>query len=299
MAVAAMTETNNRKVLYLTESTFNFSQINPSSTLVDKYKPDLPPGVYHTSLGDLAIDEIIQVAVQFDSVEFEPKGFDPSSTIYKETISLYRFLSGKINGVGDIEQFTEHPLINSRSGNSMLWVFGCSHSHGVGLRPTEKNYGQHLAEELELPVNLITKPGSSLYWSYRHLFNSDIKENDIVIWQLTTPGRVSKFNGKHVQEIVLNNSTDRKLVDSITHEQLYFNQLSLLNTGVRYLRKVGCRFVIISISDFCAGYDYVSEYIKYPEYCSNFGLHLDYGTDKIHAGPLSHKAIAQRLLTRV
>jgi len=37
----------------------------------------------------------------------------------------------------------------------------------------------------------------------------------------------------------------------------------------------------------------------YPEYCSNYDLRLDYGTDGIHAGPLNHQAIAQRLLDHI
>ena len=102
-----------------------------------------------------------------------------------------------------------------------------------------------------------------------------------------------------VKEIVLNGSTDRNLINYITNEQLYFTQLNLLNTGVKFLQKIGCRVIITDLYNFGANYEYVSEYCKYPEYCSSHGLNLDYGTDGSHAGPLSHKAIAQRLLNRV
>ena len=89
------------------------------------------------------------------------------------------------------------------------------------------------------------------------------------------------------------------MIDSISDEQLYFTQISLLNTGVKFLRSLNCKFVITSVSDFGSHHDYVSEYIKYPEYRSNYGLHLDFGTDGVHAGPLSHKALAQRLLDHI
>jgi hypothetical protein len=131
------------------------------------------------------------------------------------------------------------------------------------------------------------------------LFNAPIESQDTVVWQLTTPNRVSKFNGDIVQEIVLSSSRDRKLVDSITEEQLFFNQISLLNTGVRFLRLIGCKFLLTSINDVGSMYKYILEYIKYPEYCPSYGMNIDKGTDGLHVGPLSHQAIAQRLMNHV
>ena len=289
---------NNRRTLYLTESTFDFFQVNPESKLISKYEENLQPGDYHTSLGDLSVDQIIKLSRQFDCIQFESQGFDTTSTVYKESLTLFRYLTTNTTSTThEIEEFTDHSQIKNRPDQPVLWVFGCSHSHGVGLRPGELRYGEWLAQHLDLPLKLITKPGSSLNWSHRHLFNAALKPQDIVVWQLTTPGRISQFNGKHVKEIVLNGSKNRVLVDSISNEQLYFNQLNLLNTGMKFLKLIGCRAVITSITDFGYNYyDYVSEYVKYPEYCSSYGLYLDRGTDGMHAGPLSHKAIAERIL---
>ena len=246
------------------------------------------------------MDEIVRLADQFDTVELESSGFDINSDIYQESVMLCGYLNKQYaNNLQDVKQFTTHPGISDRLECPMLWVFGCSHSHGTGLRPGELNYGQWLSQFLNLPLKLITKPGSSLAWSHRHLFNSCIQKHDTVIWQLTTPGRLSQFNGKHVEEVVLSCSKNKKLVDSVTNEQLYFNQLSLLNTGVKFLRAIGCKFAITSIIELDSIYDYVLEYVKYPEYCPSYGMNLDKGTDGLHVGPLSHKAIAQRLLNHV
>ena len=287
------------KILFITESTFDFSTIEPSSVLLTTPINDLVPGVYHTSLGDMTVDEIIKVSKLFDEIKIEPRGFDESSLVYQESLSVYRYLDQNKQTNNDLVTFTDHSDIATRSNEPILWVFGCSHSHGVGLKSNEDPYGKHLAQFLNLPLKLITKPGSSLAWSYRHLFNSVIEPRDVVVWQLTTPGRLSRFNGKHVEEIVLNSTNDRKLLDSVTDQQLYFVQISMLNTGIKYLRKLGCKFVFTSLTDFGSSYDHVAEYVKYPEYCSHYGLHLDYGADGVHAGPLSHKAIAQRLLNHI
>lgn len=288
------------RILYLTESTFNFSQVKLESTLLTKVQEDLPEGIYHTSLGDLSADDIIQLSSQFDKIRFEPTGFDQHSDVYKESLILYRYLSNQHPSDDlKIEQFTDHPGIDDRLDQPTLWIFGCSHSYGVGLKTDQPTYGQLLAQQLNMPLKLVARPGSSLHWSYRHLLNSPINQHDIVIWQLTTPGRTSVFNDATVHEIMLNSSKDRKLIDSLTAEQLYFNQMSLLNTGVRFLKAINCKFILTSINDFGSYYDYVLEYVKYPEYCANYGLQLDTGTDGIHAGPLSHQAIAQCVLNRV
>lgn len=289
-----------QKILYLTESTFDFRQVNADSVLITEYTEDLPSCIYHTSLGDLSVDTIIKLSSQFDVIEFAQQGFDTSSDVYKETLLLYQYLTKQHKKTGkSVLQFTDHPGIDTRSDQPILWVFGCSHSHGVGLLPHELPYGKLLSQDLNLPLKLITKPGSSLHWSYRHLMNSCIQSQDTVIWQLTTPGRVSQFNGLNVEEIVLSNSKNRKLIDYMSDNQLYFNHLSLLNTGVRFLRSIGCKFAITAICDFGRMYDYVFEYVKYPEYCYSYGMQIDHGTDGMHVGPLSHKAIAQCLLNHL
>ena len=289
----------NSKILYLTESTFDFSTIQPTSTLLTKPAIELEPGLYHTSLGDMTVDQIIKISEHFDDIKFEPSGFDINSTVYQESLILYRYLNrAKLTNQAPVN-FAIHAGMYDRTDQPTLWVFGCSHSHGVGLRSSEEPYGKHLARAFGLPLKLITKPGSSLSWSYRHLFNSVIEPRDTVIWQLTTRNRLSQFNGNQVEEILLTSTKNRSLLDIYDERQTYFLQLSQLNTGVQYLRKLGCRFAITSIVNFDADRDLVAEYVKYPEYCYHNGCHLDMGTDGIHAGPLSHKAIAQRLLNHI
>ena len=291
---------SNKKILYITESTFNFSQVDSTSVLLTGPTTDLSAGVYHTSLGDMSVDQIIKLAQCFDEIKFEDRGFDQTSNVYKESVCLFRYVSRfNPNIRSKPNNFVDHPKIFARPQQPVIWVFGCSHSHGVGLRSNEFTYGEWLAQWLNLPLQKITKPGSSLSWSYRHLFNSNIEKHDTVIWQLTTPERVSQFNGTHMQEILLSTSNNRKLIDSITTEQLYFTQLTLLNTGVKYLRTLGCKFVIGSIIKTSDQYNLLLEYTKYPEYCFNSETFIDIGTDNVHAGPLSHKALAQRLLNHI
>lgn len=251
---------------------------------------------YHTSLGDLPADQILSIAGQFDQIKFDIEGFDLASDIYKETQILCNYINKNIEPVN----FVDNQSIYQRPLDPVLWVFGCSHSHGVGLKPTEKKYGEIVAENLSLPLKLITKPGSSLHWSTRHVVNANIQPNDIVIWQLTTPPRVSVFDGTNVEEIMLAKSDNRSLVDAMTDEQIYFNQISLLNFGTQYLRKLGVTFVLTSIINPDNMYSFLLEYVNYPEYCYNAeSINVDFGTDGVHIGPIGHHLLAKQLTDHI
>lgn len=292
------------KTLHITEPTFDLGVINKTSTLLTSVDVLLDSNEYHTSLGDMSPSDIIKISDNFSTINFVGEKFDQSSDIYKETVVLLNYLSWSKNvtnfTVGLPISFAD-PMFNKRPNESTLWVFGCSHSHGVGLLPDEKKFGEIVAESLNLPLMLISKPGSSLDWSTRKLVAADIKTGDVVIWQLTTPHRVSQYNGVETTEIMLARSTDRCLLEVFDDHQVFFKHINLLNFGVRYLRSMGVKFIMISILPKLENffYDYLIEYSKYPEYCYTPGCQIDFGTDQIHNGPLSHKALAQRLLDHI
>lgn len=292
------------KTLHITEPTFDFSVINKTSTLLTSIDVLLDSNEYHTSLGDMSSADIIKISNNFPTINFVDRKFNRSSDIYKETVILLNSLSWSKN----VTNFTINlpisfadPMVITRPDGPALWVFGCSHSHGVGLLPDEKRFGEIVAASLNLPLVLISNPGSSLSWSLRNLMASNIKSNDVVIWQLTTPHRISQYNGINTKEILLARSDNRCLLEVFDDNQVFFNHINLLNFGVRYLRSTGVKFIISSILPELGKffYDYLVEYSKYPEYCYTPGCQIDFGTDQIHAGPLSHNAIAQRLLDHI
>jgi hypothetical protein len=190
--------------------------------------------------------------------------------------------------------------INNTEEKPTLWVFGCSHSYGVGLKTNEQGYAQLLAEYLNLPLKLVAKPGSSTHFSLRHLVNANIKEHDTVVWQLTTAERFSYVVNGHISEIILPSRPQQKYIDFYTDDQIIFNHLSLVNIGAMYLRAKKVKFSMISVLS--AGIPFepiMQEYIKYPEYCNTERCNVDTGTDNLHMGPLSHQKISQTLLNHI
>jgi len=283
------------KTLYITNPNFNFSKINKNSLLLTNLDIPLDHDEYHTSLGDLPAESILSIINKFSLVTFIPDLFIIDSDIYSETIFLLTYISHRVpvNNLikSNVQTFTNLDVSN-RPNKPVLWVFGCSHSHGVGLLKGELRYSDIISDTLGLPLYSITKPGSSLHWSLRHLTNANIFKNDLVIWQITTPERVSIYKN-NVREIMLANTSDKHLLEVYSDEQIDFNHLTLLNFGTRYLRSKKIKFLMTSIGR------RPSEYAKYPEYCYVPNLYIDRGADRSHAGPLSHKKLASALLDRV
>ena len=297
-----LASTVTTKTLHLTHPHFNYSALNPESILLDRVDTEISSTEYHTSLGDLTAVEIISIVNKFDHVNFVDNQFTPGDDIYEDTVALLTYINQNKNITNfsnkECQAFIENKEIYTRPDEPVLWVFGCSHSYGIGLRPNEKRYAELVAEGMGLPLKLIACPGGSMHWTLRHIVNAAIEPRDFVIWQIINPARTSYFNGKHVEEICFSHTKNRHLLEVYTDEQIYFTHLSIINVGVRYLRAISSRFMLISL-DHINDYQFSVEYTKYPEYyhCSNFAV--DLGTDNLHYGPLSNKRLAITLLNHI
>lgn len=297
-----LASTVTTKTLHLTHPHFNYSALNSQSILLDRVDTEISSAEYHTSLGDLTAIEIISIVNKFDHVNFVNNQFTPGDDIYEDTVALLTYINQNKNITNfsnkECQAFIENKEIYTRPDEPVLWVFGCSHSYGIGLRPNEKRYAELVAEGMGLPLKLIACPGGSMHWTLRHVVNAAIEPRDFVIWQIINPARTSYFNGKHVEEICFSHTKNRHLLEVYTDEQIYFTHLSIINVGVCYLRAISSRFMLISL-DHINDYQFSVEYTKYPEYyhCSNFAV--DLGTDNLHYGPLSNKRLAITLLNHI
>jgi len=289
------------KTLHLTHPEFDVSQLLPESVLLTNVALLLPGQHYHTSLGDLSAQEVLSIGNQFDVINFIPNKFDVSSSIYYETAIVLNCLSHKKTLTGYTPPCQQRFLsldVHTRANSPTVWVFGCSHSYGIGLLPDQQNFGQHISQSIKLPLKLISQPGSSTQWSLRHLMNANLQEGDFVIWQLTSPERISY--GYPPSELLLAQIESRHLLETYNDQQLLFKQLSLFNQGIQHLKCQSVKFAVISMGKQSPlFYPCLTEYSKYPEFCHVPNYFLDLGTDGIHMGPLSHKALAKSILNHV
>jgi hypothetical protein len=291
----------NDKILHISNTEFDVNTIYPNSVLLTSCDQPRQGNEYHTSIGDMPAGDIMKIVSEFDTINFLDQSFSSESDLWKETVVLLTALSHQHKvcnfNPGKVKNFLDYDL--DRTDEPTLWVFGCSHSHGTGLSDINNRYSNIISKHLNLPLRSITKPGSSTQWSHRHLINTNFISGDVVIWQLTTPDRLTMML-QQPTEIMLARSNNRSLIDCWTDQQTEFYQLSLMNTAVRYLRSQPVKFVITSInSNNSSIYSYLTEYTKYPEYCYCPNWCCDLGSDNLHAGPLSHKALALSLINQL
>jgi len=289
------------KTLHLIHPEFDASLLLPESVLLTNVS-QLPSGqCYHTSLGDLSPQNVLDISYYFDVINFIPDKFDINSNIYYETVTLLNYLSHKKTVTGYTPLRAQEFLsldVRNRASEPTVWIFGCSHSYGVGLTPDQQNFGEHISQYTKFPLKLIAKPGSSIQWSLRHLMHANFQKGDFVIWQLTSPERISY--GYPPAEVMIGQTPSLHLIETYNDQHLLFNQLSLFNQGMQHLRCQPVKFAIISISSKSPlFYPCLTEYSKHPEFCYVPNCFLDLGTDGMHMGHLSHQSLAQSILNHV
>jgi hypothetical protein len=243
----------------------------------------------------------MKIAKHFNNVLLVQDGFDLKSELYNETKTLVLYLSTKLNCATELDTaekiFIDNKLIFDHPGIPTLWIFGCSHSYGIGLDDLDQRYGNILSKKLNMPLRMIARPGGSMNYSLRHIMNSCFKSGDLIIWQIINPARLSYFNGKHVEEVVLATSKNRTMVDFFTDPQIYFTHFSYINFGVQYLRALNCNFILTSVDH--NDYNYLNEYKNYPEYVNIQNFAVDFGNDNLHFGPVSHSNLANSLFDKI
>lgn len=185
-----------------------------------------------------------------------------------------------------------------------LWMAGCSFTWGSGVDPAQR-YGQLVADRLGLPVSWLAHPGSSIEWSADQILRSDIRSGDLVIWGLTSVGRMACWNNQFSQlvHITIQNLrtqerdpgiSDSALMEILVSDTMLYKSIISVKQVVNYCTKVNARLSIIGLLTSDAlnlQLSYLPEfepvlYLKHrPEY-------LDIGTDNHHPGPLQHQFYA-------
>ena len=259
------------------------------------------PGYFHTSLGDISASNLLKIANKDCTIIFVNEGFEQELELFNKTKIF-------LNSIYDSHQVTGYvrPYPSTFAEESVLrpieptlWVFGCSLSAGIGVESYEV-YSSKLGDTLGLPVTNVVKVGSSTRWSLRQLLHSDFQPDDVVVWQLTT---IERSTVKHAdtwpKEVMLKNQS-REIILSTTDEQLWFDQISLLDYGVQYLRAKRIRFYIVSLDSKSTMLDQcLEQYTRYPEYCYAPDWQVDLGNDQFHPGSKSHHCLFEHLHKKI
>jgi len=170
----------------------------------------------------------------------------------------------------------------------VLWISGCSISHGVGVDATER-YGHRVGQTLRMPTYYLTEPGSSLEWQADQILRSDIRRSDIVIWGLTQEDRAPLVRDGRIMPWPDDTIED---VEYRLQETRYYKAITSVFQVQNFCAKIGCGLILLPlIASEKLQMDLMGQpcYYQLP-YQTRF---LDLGSDDLHPGPQQHRAWAE------
>jgi hypothetical protein len=135
-----------------------------------------------------------------------------------------------------------------KSDNPALWVSGCSISHGDGVK-NDQRYGQLLSDDLKLPVNWLTNPGSSIEWAADQILRSDIRSNDVVVWGLTSEYRATEWDNKKVKNINTYSfdASETGSLSLVSEETRLYKALIAINQVENFCLKIKAQLILFPL----------------------------------------------------
>ena len=290
-------ETNSAdsKLYYeIDESACNLHIGNYKTALEEK-----PAGVFYTSLSDFQNVQtkhhtMVQTCLLFDKTIYRPPAVWTNDLVRQNTeeflklLSLFRPIDNFI--IDYTHRKTEEP---------QLWIAGCSFSSAVGVT-NEQRWATLLADKLNIPLTVLAEAGSGNSYQARKLLSADIRENDIVIFQITAPERETIFHPAHgyihVGVWSYENTPDLWKTyppDQLDELTLVINQIKDIQNIVNFLQKTKARFLLWSPGICLPIGEALTLTLRNREYFHLYPNKLvDLVPDGKHPGPKTHKQYA-------
>jgi hypothetical protein len=202
-----------------------------------------------------------------------------------------------------------------KSPAPQIWSVGCSITHGIGVHPSQR-YGQLISDRLNMPVSMLTCPGSSISWAADQILRADIRTDDIVIWGITSCSRFPVYSEQIGKIIHVNTSTfESELVPDLLKssllkrlletQELQRQSLISIHQVINFCKKIKVKLILAGLlvdpsDDFM---DYICEYENYIALTNRHGINadtmfLDIGTDGSHPGPTMHAWYADQIMNK-
>jgi hypothetical protein len=269
-------------------------------------------GTYYTSLGDISdTTNFCDVLMCADEIEFCPppgewsdrdiidKLDDKRFTIESETKEhLYQWMwitQKTIKNLTLPEFNTDTWKITPRiSDKPQIWNIGGSITKGVGVMDHER-YGNLIAKRTNQDISILAYEGSSVVWGAHEILMADVLPGDTVVWDLPPLNRYSYVlhNDRfyHVNHgFYKNYPLVEKIVPGswIDSPNNFYHSINATSMIQNFCKKIGMRLISLCFFDF----DHYSQHIKALDMPRK--QWIDYGTDKIHPGPITHQLFADK-----
>lgn len=190
-----------------------------------------------------------------------------------------------------------------------LWIAGCSTTAGSGVLENQR-YQNIVKTSLGLEATDLSRPGSSIAWSRDQILKSDIKQDDIVVWGITTLSRFCWFDGVKINHVnaqyysidpIFDKTVPASVLDS-PHRM--YEALSAIQQVDNFCNKVGAHLILANLH---GNLDIMPDCAKYKGFIMIHGTtdldfstsFLDLGSDNLHPGPKTHQHYAELILKKI
>jgi len=284
--------------------------------ITNKNINDVIDGCFYVSLSDVSVDEFIDLMISADQIIYLPSNnwsdvVNGKSRMQDWTERCCLIFRSKVINKSSLPQQTDFSDMLAladirKTDKKQFWSVGCSISHGAGV-PNSNRYGQLIADELKLEASFLTCKGSSIVWAADQILRSDIHEDDIVVWGLTSFNRLRFYVNDKLKHITANsykqNSDLNKIVpiDRLDDQDLIYQNVTSIWQVVNFCAKIKAKLYIAGILVSLDHIPYMSDLPNCIQLRSKYLLShgdsfLDLGSDNMHPGPLTHKWYSEEIL---
>jgi hypothetical protein len=308
--------------LYISYQNYDFSKLESkwlTKKNLNKIITSEKVGNYHTSIPDsgLKVGELDQkLLCHCQSIDCLDLSWDTVINLddhdrYMHLVSLLRSRY-KDNSTGWEELHKEslthvtYKRATKKSNKSSLWVAGCSWSIGEGVESDER-WGYLIAKELDAEeINLATS-GGSIWDASDQILRADIQKGDIVVWGLTSLGRVDVVYDNHLRSFSVIDSLDIPQTRDYYNPRYFWSNTQCLSAMrqiqqvINHCDKIGARLYLVNFLDRTWSPFILSGEENYLDLRCEFDddtllyKMTDYGTDSHHPGPKQHQEYAKKI----
>lgn len=288
---------------------------------------DTHRGVVYVSLGYVDLKSFINLLFKSSEIIFHPPSenandlWSDKQTINKKYsmawFSLYySVIASNASNIPLHIPFSEEnykfkPEVPQRrvSNSSNIWIAGCSTTASVGV-DKDKVYWKSVCKHLNLPAIDLAMGGSSISYASDQLLRADLKKGDKIIWGLTGTERFYWYRNKSIKMINSGYYQSNKEFDkiipeiSLLEDHWTFEALSAIYRVENVCDKIGVDLLLVGLHNSVEISAMLSSRKNFimingrsgTDFDSNF---LDFGTDDLHPGPLTHEMYSKNILDRI
>lgn len=208
-------------------------------------------------------------------------------------------------GLDDFEQsmlfYSDFHRSTKKTSKKTLWVAGCSWSSAFGVEDTER-WGNLVANKLDYEEVNLAIGGGSLWDASDQIIRADIKEEDLIIWGLTSAGRIDVIKNNNLKSFPAFEAQVSKYYKKtfLFSTSQYLIAMRQIQQVITHCNKIKAKLYLVNFLEPCWIPLLLKDHNNFLDlssgfYQSNFKL-IDYAADNAHPGPKQHQEYAEKII---